>query len=96
MPSITLLLNGDGCWPDLGATEEEIDANIASGRLTWLGNGSKPIQVALLDKGMQSGNPSVSIRFDLPDGKTVVAETSLKLFYTAARAMLARYPHLLD
>lgn len=60
-------------------------------RLIWLGNNAKPIQVTGLDGGMVSGNPSVAIRLDLPDGKTVIAETSLALFLTAADALKSRY-----
>ena len=47
--------------------------------------------VAALDGGMTSGRPSVMLRFGLPDGRTVLAETSMRLFLTAARAFAARY-----
>ena len=87
MPSLTMIMTGDNCWPDL-------QDKLGTDKLIHLGAGSPPIQVALLDAGMQSGRPSVSIRFDLPDGKTVVAETSLRLFAAAARAFAAKYPDL--
>jgi hypothetical protein len=82
-------MQGDGCWPDLVAKAND-------GRLIDLMNTKGEIRLAVLDAGMQSGSPSVSIRIDLPDGKTVVTETSAKLFVTAARMIQAKYPHLLD
>jgi hypothetical protein len=61
-----------------------------------LGNGAKPIQVAVLDGGLVSGRPSVAIRLDLPDGQVVVAETTARLFVMAGRAISAKYPQLFD
>lgn len=49
------------------------------------------IGVAALTGGMTSGKPSVAFRIDLPDGTTVIAETSLALFLTAADALKAKY-----
>lgn len=80
MPELKVILNGDGCWPDL-----------AERRVVHLGNGAPPIQVAGLEGGMTSGAASVSIRVDLPDGTVVVAETSLRLFLAAAAALSARF-----
>jgi hypothetical protein len=87
MPSLTMLMDGDS-WPDLEAklgTDQLINA---------MGPGAKPIQVALLDGGMTSGRPSVTFRIDLADGRTVLTETSLRLFVSAARVFAARYPDL--
>lgn len=49
------------------------------------------IEVGSLDAGMQSGKPSVAFCFKLPDGRVVVAETSLELFTAAARALNAAH-----
>jgi len=87
MPTIKMFMDGDNSWPDL-------KDKLGTDQLIHLGNDAKPIQMALLDQGMQSGRPSVSIRFDLPDGKTVVAETSLRLLVSTARAFASRYPDL--
>lgn len=85
MISMTINLNGDGAWPDLqGKT------------FVHLSGGAPPIQVAVLDRGMTSGRPSVALRFELPDGQTVVAETSARLFCSAARAIMAKHPDLFD
>lgn len=81
--SMVIKLEGDGAWPDL---VEKMQA----GKVIHIGNGSH-IEVAALSGGMTSGRPSVMFRIDLPDGRTVMAETSMRLFLTAARAFEARY-----
>lgn len=81
MIAMHLELGGDGVWPDL-PQKEVVDVQ-------------SPLRVAVLDKGMASGQPSVGIRFDLPDGKVVIAQTSARLFVAAGRAIAARYPDLL-
>ncbi|HYM31840.1 MAG TPA: hypothetical protein VEU47_11095 [Candidatus Cybelea sp.] len=85
MIGLTLKLNGDGAFEDLRDKP-----------VIHLGSDAKPIQVAILDHGMSSGRPSVCIRLDLPDGQHVLAETSARLFCTAGRAILAKYPDLFD
>lgn len=83
MPVLNIVLDGDGCWPDLVDKE-----------LIHLGNDAKPIGVALLVGGMLSGAPSVMMRLELPDGRVVMAETSFRLFRAAARAFDARLEFL--
>lgn len=56
-----------------------------------LGNDSPPIRVMALGRGMVSGATSVAFGFELPDGRVVLAETSLRLFIAAAVAMGVRY-----
>lgn len=41
--------------------------------------------------GMRSGRTSVALRLDLPDGRTLIAETSLGLLLGAAKAFEARH-----
>jgi hypothetical protein len=81
MVTMKVLVDGDGCWPDL--IEKRKAGNLVETR--------EVLQVAGLSRGMASGKPSVSIRIDLPDGKTVFAETSLALFLSAADILKARY-----
>ncbi len=83
MTQLNIILR-EPSWPDL-------DQKIKDGDVIHLGADSPPIQVAGLTSGMRSGAPSVAIRIDLPDGKTAIAETSLKLFLTAADALKARF-----
>ena len=80
MPSLRIILDGDGAWPDL--TQKANDGLLLQGK--WTG-------IAALPGGMASGRPSVSIRIDLPDGRVVWTETSMRLFLSAARAFTARY-----
>lgn len=44
-----------------------------------------------LTDGTAAGKPSVMIRADLPDGQTVIAQTTLALFLAAADALKARH-----
>jgi hypothetical protein len=83
MLGLIIKLNGDAAWPDLRGKP-----------FIQLGDGSKPIEVTTLEEGMKSGRPSVAIRLTLPDGRAVIAETSARLFCSAARAIMARYPDL--
>jgi hypothetical protein len=83
MISMTIKLDGDNAWPEL-----------QNKPYIHFADDAPPIQVAVLDAGMTSGRPSVALRLDLPDGQTVIAETSARLFCTSARAIMAKYPDL--
>lgn len=83
MIAMNINLDGDNAWPDIRDKE-----------IIHLANGSPPISVAVLNGGLASGRPSIAIRIDLPDGRTVVAETTARLFCGAARAIMAKYPDL--
>lgn len=72
-------LDGDGAWPDLADKTDRI-VHITD------------IDVAVLAHGTKGGRPSVAFRMDLPDGQVVFAETTLRLFLTAAAAMKGRFP----
>lgn len=80
---IPMTIKFDGRWDDL--KEEQV--RYAT---------DKPLEVIVLDKGMASGRPSVAFRIDLPDGTSVIAETSARLFCTAANAVTAKYPDLFE
>ncbi len=82
MPAMTIILEGDNAWPDLREKPEE--------QVIHLQN---TIEVTALEGGMASGRTSVAFRFELPDGRSVLAETSLALFLSAARAFQIRYPN---
>ncbi len=73
---MNVILEGDGCWPDL--QDNKIIRAIG-------------LQVAALRGGMKEGSPSVAFRIDLEDGRTVIAETSLKLLLTASDLFRAKY-----
>lgn len=85
MISMTVSLEGDGAWPDLQYRPTDI---------IHLSNDAKPIRVVVLNGGMETGRPSLAMRIDLPDGKVVVAETSARLFCSAAKLIMSKYPDL--
>lgn len=84
MLAIDLKLDGDGAYADL-------DEKMGTGQLIHLGNGARPIGITALKDGMASGRPSVMLRLDLPDGRAVLAETSLRLFLAVADVLRAEY-----
>lgn len=57
---------------------------------------SEKISVVCLEGGMGSGLPSVAIRSDLDNGDVVISETSARLFCTAAKAIMAKYPNFFE
>lgn len=69
-------------WPDL-----------KDGKFTHT---TAPIDVVVLRSGMQSGQPSIGMRIELPDGTSVIAETSARLFCSLARMVMAKYPDLFE
>lgn len=82
MPVLPLkvIADGDNCWPDLAD-------KIERGEVIHLAGSG--LELALLPGGMSSGAASVSLRVDLPDGRTVVCETSMALLECAVRAFQA-------
>lgn len=82
MISFSINLNGDNAWPDL--------------RDKPIIHVKEAMSAAVLEGGMVSGLPSVALRIELPNGETVVAETSARLFCTAAKAIMAKYPKLFE
>ena len=83
MISLVIKLNGDGILA--GFPMEKI-----------INLDDTPITITTLEGGMQSGAPSVGFIFDLPDGRKVFAQTSVRLFISAADAIKARYGDLLN
>jgi hypothetical protein len=79
-PYIELKLDGEGAWPDLVEKREH-------GELIHVGG----FELGALEAGMESGRPSIAIRIDLPDGRVVIAESSLRLFLTAYEALVIRF-----
>jgi hypothetical protein len=77
MPSIRILLNAEG---SLDGVDPAKVIHV-----------QEQITIAVLPGGMDSGKESVSILIPLPDGRTVLAETSLQLFQATAKAFAARY-----
>lgn len=70
MPVLNVVINGENCWP-------ELKDNFIQGE--WVG-------IARLPQGTASGRPTVVVRLELPDGRTVLAQTTLALLSQAVRA----------
>lgn len=87
MPAMSFWLNGDGAFADLVDKPKDQIINA-------MGENGAGITVAVLEGGMASGKPSVAIRIDLPDGRTVLTETSALLFCSAGRMIEGRFPNL--
>lgn len=75
---------------DAGADRFAALDGLEDGRV-YIQNVREGIEVGVLPAGMASGAPSVAICVPLPNGRVVIAETSLALFLTAADAFRARY-----
>lgn len=82
MIGLSLQLDGDAAYPDLLDRAADV---------IHLANDAPPIGVTALPGGMTSGRTSVMLRIDLPDGRVVLAETSLRLFLLTADMLRARY-----
>lgn len=52
----------------------------------------QPWRLAVIERGMSSGAPSLVIVIDLPDGKTVIAETSVAVWIAATAGMRGAFP----
>jgi hypothetical protein len=86
MPALIITLDGEGSFPEPKRHQ----------RFLHIGDGGQPIRVAVLDKGMRSGRPSVAIRLETHDGTVIIAETSARLFAQAGRLIAAKYPDLFE
>lgn len=82
MPEIGLILDREPAWPDLEEKRRR------KGKLIHL---TGRFEVTGLRGGMTSGLASVAFRFDLPGGRTVIAETSLRALYSATMGLAARF-----
>lgn len=86
MLSLSVNLEGDGALQGLKFTE------------------AHAVEVLVLDGGMSSGKPSVTIHVTLPGGvgptakseRHIVAQTSARLFCTAAKMIEAKFPDLFE
>jgi uncharacterized protein (AIM24 family) len=70
MATFKIITNGEDVWPDLKGSG-----------FAFVGEGGKPVEIAVIPDGLRH---RLHLRIDLPDGKTVVVETSLRLFIWAA------------
>lgn len=79
MPLIRLILDGDNAFPDL-------KDKIGTDAVVHLADETK-WTIVRLQSGMTSGKNSLTLRIDLPDGRTLLAETSVAAFMATAAAL---------
>lgn len=79
-PSLNVIVDGDGAWPDLARKPRKV-----------LHLSDTTLSIAALAGGMVSGRASVMFRIDLPDGRTVLIETSLRTLHAAVTAIVAKH-----
>lgn len=88
MPVINVQFHTPGdppIWP-------ELDAKLDT--YTLMGADAPPISAAVIVGGMKSGLPSVALRFELPDGRTAIVETSGQAICALAAAIRGRCPEV--
>lgn len=86
MIAMAVNLDGDGALQGLRVTEADA------------------VEVLVLDGGTDSGRPSVTLHLVLKGGvgetakqeRHIIAQTSARLFCTAARMIMAKYPDLFE
>ena len=81
MPGLSIILDGDGCWPDL--------VDKAPEQVKWDSHVGIP-SIAKLPMGTVQGNDSVALRLDMPNGDVILTQLTMKLFLAAADAFRAR------
>lgn len=96
MPSIGIVLDAErtglAAVRDLCARRgtDDVSDLVSRGDVIHLGADAS-IEIGALPAGMASGKPSIAFGFALPDGRVVLAESSLQLLLTAADAFRAKY-----
>lgn len=74
----------------------DLDMDIQDGAWADLDGAAHGVfaRIGVLQQGMSSGLPAVELAIRMDDGAWVIAETSLRLFQSAAQAFTARYGDL--
>lgn len=79
MTQLRILLDGDGCWPDL-------QGKVGTPHVWHVTEG---VEIARLRAGMSSGKTSATIRIPLPDGRVLLTEISLDMLELTVKAFRA-------
>ncbi len=91
MPVVTITLDGTTS----GDHGTRLAQAKASGKLIDAsGQHAKAIEFVVMPEGMKSGRPSVLIIVEMPDGQTLVTETSALMLVQAGKAIAGCYPGL--
>jgi hypothetical protein len=94
MTSIDIQMNGDGCWPDLHEKH-------AAGKVIWdarLGGVSLLPDGDAIDgfTGEAKKLPILTLRIELPDGTSALAQVKLEMLSTIVGAMKSRMDYLAE
>jgi hypothetical protein len=91
MMPVKIELDGDSCWPDLG---EKARSQLIVGELS--GVALLPDGELTRSDGTPSQRPILTFRIELPDGKTVLAQTTVDLINMLVSAVKGRLEYLAD
>lgn len=94
MTSISIMMDGDGCWPDLTEKHE-------AGKVIW---DAQLAGVSLLPDGEVTDGftgrtkrvPIVTVRFELPNGTTALAQVKLEMLESIVRSFKGRLEYLAE
>lgn len=53
---------------------------------------TEPLEIGALPGGIQGGRTSIAVFFTLPDGRVVIADTSLRALRVVVETLAATYP----
>jgi hypothetical protein len=81
---LPLFIHGDSAWPDLTAKRD-------TGLLVNVMDEDGALELAALPQGTVGGRTTVTIRVNLPGGRVVLAQTTLRLLKAAVRAFEAAH-----
>lgn len=84
-------LDGDNCWPDL---KEKAEGQVIVGELA--GAALLPDGAITRPDGTAAIRPVVAFRLELPDGKTVLAQTTVDMVDMLAASIKGRLAYLAD
>lgn len=87
MTRIDIQLDGDGCWRDLG--------DFVVGELTGVALLPDASTIDTLT-GEQKRVPAMTLRVQLPDGRTVLALVKVEMMSTIVRALKGRLEYLAE
>lgn len=77
MINVKILPNVEGGFDDLKDKRDKV-LHLSEPRLT----------IGRLPRGMESGRSSVVLRIDLPNGTVIIAETTMRIFQSAAKIFI--------
>lgn len=72
--------------------DDAVPWNVASDASLLLPDPETPWELVIAETGTNSGAPSIALRMDLPEGHTLIAQTSLGAWLMATAAFRGAFP----